>query len=143
MFTILRRWAHQIDEAREFKRLLNELTNEVRLTSSDQLVQDFFSNLSSARNPVEEFISLMMTRSEIVTALRHAGYLEEQAKTKMREIYSNLLSGGAGQIVKSKSVPAVALCDPVLLALLLKAEHNGASLNELCIMALDYCQDTV
>jgi hypothetical protein len=89
---------------------------------------------------LEEFAALLAPRDGIAAVLEHHGYAGPAGRAKLVDLYRTLLAGGAGQWVGTTYIPAAALYDPNLLALLLKAQADGANPTVVAITALDYIE---
>jgi hypothetical protein len=114
-----------------FKRLIKELGAKTH--TLDQAVR--------SNDALEEFATLLAPRDRIAAVLEHYGYAGPAAgKAKLVDLYWTLLAGGAGQWVGTTYLPAAALYDPNLLALLLKAQADGANPTVVAITALDYIE---
>src|SRR6266702_3819760 len=111
----------------------------------DQAATDFLAELAgkqrSKSDALEEFATLLAPRERIAGVLKRYGYVGPAAKAKLVDLYGDLLKGGAGQWVGTTYVPTAALYDPDLLALLLKAQVDGANPQALAIAAMDYVEE--
>jgi hypothetical protein len=104
-----------------------------------------FNNLMNGggSEALEEFATFSASHDRTAEVLAHHGYVGSAGKAKLVNLYQDLQIAGAGQWVGKAWPPATAIYDPVLLALLLKAQADGASSTFVSIMALDYCERRV
>jgi hypothetical protein len=139
MFGWLSRLISNANEIERFKRLVKEVSKSA---ATPVTAASLFQN---KREALDEFADWMATREGLASVLQTHGYSRSQGKTKLLELYSTLLKGGAGQWVGKTYVPTVALYDPELLNRLLDIERSDqhshkAKVQTMAIAALDYVE---
>jgi hypothetical protein len=121
-------------------RLMFALSNAKEFGQYTRLRDNLMNGRSEA---VEEFAAFSASHANAAEVLAHHGYVGSASKAKLVDLYWELMRAGAGQWVEKAWPPLTAIYDPVLLALLLKEQADGASSTRLASTALDFCERRV
>ena len=122
----------EYEEKLRFEHLVEKLGTITPIVSYDSLM--------NGNNTLETLATLLASSGRTAEVLAQHGYAGSAGKAKLMDLYQDLLKAGAGQWVGKTWPPAVALYDPALLAMLLKAQAEGAGHALVGITALNYCE---
>ena len=125
-----------VRDVRRFKRLIEEVSAEETVDRSVKTLHAVWTGERTKEDALKEFAALLITLKRIAAVLERYGYAGTAAKAKLIDLYWALIRNQAGLRVGTTYIPAAALYDPNLLALLLEAEADGANI---AITAFDYC----
>ncbi len=102
---------------------------------------DAFTDARTSNDALEEFVTMLASHAEIKSVLHRYGWIGVSGfggKEKLVDLYKTLALNCAGQWVDRTYVLTASLCDPELLALLLREEARGVDGIRLATTAVRY-----